>query len=39
MFQVDEGNVGELALLFDEDLSINAVIAEGDPTVLPNRPD
>ena len=30
MFQVDEGDVDELALLFTEDLSINAITTEGD---------
>ena len=39
MFQVDEGDVGELALLFAEDLGINAITTEGDSTTLPIRPD
>uniref|UniRef100_A0A2N9HUF4 G-patch domain-containing protein n=1 Tax=Fagus sylvatica TaxID=28930 RepID=A0A2N9HUF4_FAGSY len=39
MFQVDEGDVDELALLFTEDLSINAITTEGDSTAPPVRPD
>uniref|UniRef100_A0A2N9HK79 G-patch domain-containing protein n=1 Tax=Fagus sylvatica TaxID=28930 RepID=A0A2N9HK79_FAGSY len=39
MFQVDEGDVDELALLFAEDLSVNATTTEGDSTALPIRPD
>jgi hypothetical protein len=39
MFQVDEGDVDELALLFAEDLSVNATTMEGDSTALPIRPD
>ena len=39
MFQVDEGDVDELALLFTEDLSINAITTEGDSTAPPIRPD
>ena len=39
MFQVDEGDVDELALLFAEDLSVNATTTEGDFTALPIRPD
>ena len=39
MFQVNEGDVDELALLFTEDLSINAITTEGDPTTPPIRPD
>ena len=38
MFQVDEGDVGELALLFAEDLSVNATTMEGSSTTLPIRP-
>ena len=38
MFQVDEGDVDELALLFTEDLSINAITTEGDSTAPPIRP-
>uniref|UniRef100_A0A2N9IHC6 G-patch domain-containing protein n=1 Tax=Fagus sylvatica TaxID=28930 RepID=A0A2N9IHC6_FAGSY len=30
MFQVDEGDVSELALLFTEDLNVNAITTEGD---------
>uniref|UniRef100_A0A2N9FII5 Integrase catalytic domain-containing protein n=1 Tax=Fagus sylvatica TaxID=28930 RepID=A0A2N9FII5_FAGSY len=30
MFQVDEGDVDELALLFTEDLNVNAITTEGD---------
>uniref|UniRef100_A0A2N9IPC1 Uncharacterized protein n=1 Tax=Fagus sylvatica TaxID=28930 RepID=A0A2N9IPC1_FAGSY len=36
MFQVDEGDVDELALLFAEDLNVNAITTEGDSTALPN---
>ena len=39
MFQVDEGDVDELALLFTEDLNINAITTEGDSTSPPTRPD
>ena len=39
MFQVDEGDVGELALLFAKDLSVNATTMEGSSTALPIRPD
>ena len=39
MFQVDEGDVDELALLFTEDLSINAITKEGDSTAPPIRLD
>ena len=37
MFQVDEGDVDELALLFTEDLSINAITTEGDSTTFPTH--
>uniref|UniRef100_A0A2N9IA67 Uncharacterized protein n=1 Tax=Fagus sylvatica TaxID=28930 RepID=A0A2N9IA67_FAGSY len=39
MFQVDEGDVDELALLFTEDLSIDVITTEGDSTAPPIRPD
>ncbi len=39
MFQVDEGDVDELALLFTEDLSISAITTEGDSTAPPIRPE
>jgi hypothetical protein len=39
MFQVDEGDMDELALLFAEDLSVNATTMEGDSTALPIHPD
>ena len=39
MFQVDEGDVDELALLFTEDLNVNAITTEGDSTALLIRPD
>jgi hypothetical protein len=39
MFQVDEDDVDELALLFTEDLSVNAITTEGDSTAPPVRPD
>jgi hypothetical protein len=39
MFQVDEGDVDELALLFAEDLSIDVITTEGDSTAPPIRPD
>ena len=39
MFQVDEGDVDELALLFTEDLSINAITTEEDSTTPPIPPD
>uniref|UniRef100_A0A2N9FPV9 G-patch domain-containing protein n=1 Tax=Fagus sylvatica TaxID=28930 RepID=A0A2N9FPV9_FAGSY len=39
MFQVDEGDEDELALLFTEDLSINVIATEGDSTAPPIRPD
>jgi hypothetical protein len=35
MFQVDGGDEDELALLFAEDLSINATTTEGDSTTPP----
>ena len=35
MFQVDEGDVDELALLFAKDLDVNAITMEGDSTTLP----
>jgi hypothetical protein len=38
MFQVDEGDVDELALLFAEDLNVNAITVEGDSTALPIHP-
>uniref|UniRef100_A0A2N9IK69 Uncharacterized protein n=1 Tax=Fagus sylvatica TaxID=28930 RepID=A0A2N9IK69_FAGSY len=38
MFQVDEGDVDELALLFTEDLSINAITAERDSAAPPAHP-
>ena len=34
MFQVDEGDVDELALLFAGDLDVNAITTEGDSTTL-----
>ena len=37
MFQVDEGDEDELALLFAEDLSINTTNAKGDSTMPPGR--
>uniref|UniRef100_A0A2N9GA71 Integrase catalytic domain-containing protein n=1 Tax=Fagus sylvatica TaxID=28930 RepID=A0A2N9GA71_FAGSY len=39
MFQVDEGDVDELALLFAEDLNVNAITTEGDSTAFPIHPD
>jgi hypothetical protein len=39
MFQVDEGDVDELALLFAEDLDVNVIITEGDSMTLPVRSD
>uniref|UniRef100_A0A2N9F0B5 G-patch domain-containing protein n=1 Tax=Fagus sylvatica TaxID=28930 RepID=A0A2N9F0B5_FAGSY len=39
MFQVDEDDVDELALLFTEDLSIDVITTEGDSTAPPIRPD
>ena len=39
IFQVDEGDVDELALLFTEDLNVNAITAEGDSTAFPIHPD
>jgi hypothetical protein len=39
MFQVDEGDVDELALLFAENLSVNAITTEGGSTALPIHPD
>jgi hypothetical protein len=35
MFQVDEGDVDELALLFTEDLNVNAITTEGDSAAFP----
>jgi hypothetical protein len=39
MFQVDEGDVDELALLFTEDLNVNAITAEGDSAAFPVHAD
>uniref|UniRef100_A0A2N9GPI5 RNA-directed DNA polymerase n=1 Tax=Fagus sylvatica TaxID=28930 RepID=A0A2N9GPI5_FAGSY len=39
MFQVDEGDVDELALLFAEDLNVNAITTEGDSTAFPIHSD
>jgi hypothetical protein len=39
MFQVDEGDVDELALLFAEDLNVNAITTEGDSTAFPTHLD
>jgi hypothetical protein len=39
MFQVDEGDVDELALLFAEDLNVNVITTEGDLTAFPIHPD
>jgi hypothetical protein len=39
MFQVDEGDVDELALLFAEDLDVNVIIMEGDSMTLQVRSD
>jgi hypothetical protein len=36
MFQVDEGGVDELALLFAEDLNVNAITTEGDSASIPS---
>jgi hypothetical protein len=38
IFQIDEGNVDELELLFAKDLSINATATEEDPTTPPKTP-
>ena len=37
MFQVDEGDVDELALIFVEDLSVNTTTTEGDFTIHPDQ--
>uniref|UniRef100_A0A2N9I3I8 Uncharacterized protein n=1 Tax=Fagus sylvatica TaxID=28930 RepID=A0A2N9I3I8_FAGSY len=37
MFQVDEGDVDELALLFTEDLNVNAITTEGDSAAFPRK--
>uniref|UniRef100_A0A2N9H123 G-patch domain-containing protein n=1 Tax=Fagus sylvatica TaxID=28930 RepID=A0A2N9H123_FAGSY len=37
MFQVDEGDVDELALLFTEDLNVNAITTEGDSAAFPMK--
>uniref|UniRef100_A0A2N9GM44 Integrase catalytic domain-containing protein n=1 Tax=Fagus sylvatica TaxID=28930 RepID=A0A2N9GM44_FAGSY len=39
MFQVDEGDVDELALLFTEDLNVNAITTEGDSAAFPIHAD
>uniref|UniRef100_A0A2N9HG71 RNA-directed DNA polymerase n=1 Tax=Fagus sylvatica TaxID=28930 RepID=A0A2N9HG71_FAGSY len=39
MFQVDEGDVDELALLFTEDLNVNAITTEGDSAAFPVHAD
>jgi hypothetical protein len=39
MFQVDEGDVDELALLFAEDLNVNAITKGGDSPAFPIHPD
>jgi hypothetical protein len=39
MFQVDEGDVSELALLFTEDLNVNAITTEGDSAAFPIHSD
>uniref|UniRef100_A0A2N9FB32 RNA-directed DNA polymerase n=1 Tax=Fagus sylvatica TaxID=28930 RepID=A0A2N9FB32_FAGSY len=39
MFQVDEGDIDELALLFTEDLNVNAITAEGDSAAFPVHAD
>jgi endogenous inhibitor of DNA gyrase (YacG/DUF329 family) len=39
MFQIDKGDVDELALLFTEDLSIDVITTEGDSTAPPICPD
>ncbi len=35
MFQVDEGDVSELALLFAEDLNVNVITTEGGSAAFP----
>jgi hypothetical protein len=39
MFQVDEGDVDELALLFTEDLNVNTITTEGDSAAFPVHAD
>jgi hypothetical protein len=39
MFQVDEGDIDELALLFTEDLNVNAITTEGDSAAFPVHAD